>query len=51
MMLGNLWSRGLMNPDSDGDKFLDGTEVAAGYDPRSWPNKLPKFAVTLAEQN
>ncbi len=24
---------GLMNPDSDGDLFLDGTEVAAGYDP------------------
>lgn len=24
---------GLMNPDSDGDKYLDGTEVAAGYDP------------------
>ena len=24
---------GLMNPDSDGDLYLDGTEVAAGYDP------------------
>ncbi|MBI4090854.1 MAG: L,D-transpeptidase [Candidatus Komeilibacteria bacterium] len=24
---------GLMNPDSDGDTYLDGTEVAAGYDP------------------
>lgn len=23
----------LQNPDSDGDRFLDGTEVAAGYDP------------------
>jgi len=22
-----------MNPDSDGDKYLDGTEVAASYDP------------------
>lgn len=26
---------GLMNPDSDGDKYLDGTEVAAGFDPLS----------------
>lgn len=25
---------GLMTPDSDGDGYLDGTEVAAGYDPR-----------------
>lgn len=24
---------GLMNPDSDGDKYLDGTEVMASYDP------------------
>jgi hypothetical protein len=24
---------GLMNPDSDGDMFLDGTEVAASFDP------------------
>ncbi|MBU1038912.1 L,D-transpeptidase family protein [Patescibacteria group bacterium] len=23
----------LTNPDSDGDKYLDGTEIAAGYDP------------------
>lgn len=44
---------GLMNPDSDGDKFLDGTEVAAGYDPLdSQPNKLPKtIKVSLAKQN
>lgn len=43
---------GLMNPDSDDDKFLDGTEVAAGYDPLDpQPNKLPKIiTVTLAEQ-
>lgn len=26
---------GLMNPDSDGDLYLDGTEVAAGYNPLS----------------
>ena len=26
---------GLTNPDFDGDKFLDGTEVRAGYDPRT----------------
>jgi len=26
---------GLMNPDSDGDLYLDGTEVAASYDPLS----------------
>lgn len=26
---------GLMNPDSDGDLYLDGTEVAASYDPRN----------------
>lgn len=26
---------GLMNPDSDGDKYLDGTEVAASFDPLS----------------
>lgn len=24
---------GIMNPDSDGDGFLDGTEVASGFDP------------------
>lgn len=24
---------GLMDPDTDGDKYLDGTEVAAGFDP------------------
>jgi hypothetical protein len=44
---------GLMNPDSDGDGYLDGTEVAAGYDPLdSQPNKLPKkIKVNLAKQN
>lgn len=26
---------GLMNPDSDGDRYLDGTEVAASFDPLS----------------
>ncbi len=42
----------LMSPDSDGDKYLDGTEVAAGYDPLdAQPNKLPKqITVNLAEQ-
>jgi len=35
---------GLMNPNSDGDSYLDGTEVAAGYDPLN-PNpvKLEKL--------
>lgn len=44
---------GLMNPDSDGDKYLDGTEVAAGYDPLDpQPNKLEKIIkVSLAKQN
>ena len=44
---------GLMDPDSDGDKFLDGTEVAAGYDPLDTElNKLPKLIkVNLAKQN
>jgi hypothetical protein len=43
---------GLMTPDSDYDKFLDGTEVAAGYDPLdSQPNKLAKLIkVDLATQ-
>lgn len=32
------------NPDSDGDKFLDGTEVAAGFDPlTAGNNKLEKL--------
>lgn len=26
---------GLMNPDTDGDLYLDGTEVAASYDPKN----------------
>jgi lipoprotein-anchoring transpeptidase ErfK/SrfK len=31
------------DPDSDGDKFLDGTEVKAGFDPLSQENKtVPK---------
>lgn len=35
---------GLLNPDSDGDLFLDGTEVAAGFDPISLePVKLEKL--------
>jgi len=33
----------LMDPDSDGDKYLDGTEVQASYDPRNKANqKLSK---------
>ncbi|OGY91365.1 MAG: hypothetical protein A3B30_02445 [Candidatus Komeilibacteria bacterium RIFCSPLOWO2_01_FULL_52_15] len=28
-----LLGTGVMNPDTDGDTYLDGTEVAAGYDP------------------
>ena len=44
---------GLMNPDSDGDLYLDGTEVAAGYDPlSSEPVKKEKLIkVNLAEQS
>ncbi|PWB38322.1 MAG: hypothetical protein C3F02_04935 [Parcubacteria group bacterium] len=46
--LNDLWEltlgTGLMNPDSDGDKYLDGTEVAAGYDPlNSEKTKLDKL--------
>ena len=43
---------GLMNPDSDGDLYLDGTEVAASYDPLdSQPVKLEKLIkVSLANQ-
>ena len=43
---------GLMNPDSDGDLYLDGTEVAASYDPlNSEPIQLEKvIKVNLAEQ-
>lgn len=34
---------GLKNPDSDGDKYLDGTEVAASFDPlNKKPVKLEK---------
>jgi len=44
---------GLMNPDTDGDLFLDGTEVAAGYDPRDVrPVKLEKvIKVDLGKQS
>ncbi len=44
---------GLMNPDTDGDLFLDGTEVAAGYDPLDpEPIQLEKIIkVDLATQN
>jgi len=43
---------GLMNPDSDGDLYLDGTEVAAGYDPlSSEPVQLEKLIkVNLSTQ-
>jgi len=43
---------GLMNPDSDGDLYLDGTEVAAGYNPLNTNNiKLEKLIkVNLDEQ-
>jgi len=44
---------GLMNPDSDGDKYLDGTEVAASYDPLNpEPSKLEKIIkVDIAQQH
>ncbi len=43
---------GLMDPDSDGDLYLDGTEVAASYDPLdSEPVKLDKLIkVDIAAQ-
>lgn len=43
---------GLMNPDSDGDLYLDGTEIAASYDPmNSEPVQKEKLIkVSLAEQ-
>lgn len=35
---------GLLNPDSDGDLFLDGTEIAASYDPlNALPVRLAKL--------
>jgi hypothetical protein len=44
---------GLMNPDSDGDLYLDGTEVAAGYDPlQKGQVKIDKLIkVNLAKQH
>ncbi len=43
---------GLMNPDSDGDLYLDGTEVAASYNPLSKDTeKLEKLIkINIAEQ-
>jgi len=41
------------NPDSDGDKYLDGTEVAAGFDPLD-PKPVgvaKKIEVSLAKQH
>lgn len=42
----------IMNPDTDGDLYLDGTEVKAGYNPLSRnPIKLEKFIkVSIEEQ-
>ncbi len=37
---------GLMEPDSDGDKFLDGTEVRAGFDPLN-PSPQAKLAKVI----
>ncbi len=44
---------GIMNPDSDGDKYLDGTEVRAGYDPLNPERvKLEKLiSVDIAKQH
>src|SRR3989344_7095974 len=30
----SYWNTDFQNPDSDGDGFLDGEEVASGFDPR-----------------
>lgn len=43
---------GLMNPDSDGDLYLDGTEIAASYDPLN-PKPVKKeklIRVSIANQ-
>lgn len=42
----------LMNPDTDGDGFLDGTEVRAGYDPSSTDKKRleKRISVDLSSQ-
>lgn len=42
----------LLNPDTDGDKYLDGTEVAASYDPKNAaPLRLAKrIEVSLKDQ-
>jgi len=47
-----LLGTGLMNPDTDGDLYLDGTEVAASYDPHN-PKPVQKeklITVDLEEQ-
>ena len=48
-----LLGTGLMNPDSDGDLYLDGTEVAASYDPLNVQpvTRDKKIVVSLAEQH
>src|SRR3990167_7236429 len=42
----------LLNPDTDGDGFLDGVEIQHGYDPNtSEPRRVPKrIEVSLADQ-
>ncbi len=44
---------GITNPDSDGDRYLDGTEVKAGYNPLNHhPVKLEKLiSVDLSKQH
>lgn len=47
-----LLGTGLSNPDSDGDKYLDGTEVAASYDPLN-PERIQvekRIEVSLGSQ-
>lgn len=43
---------GLKNPDTDGDRYLDGTEVAASYDPkeRGGAKREKKIEVDLSQQ-
>lgn len=43
---------GLNNPDTDGDKYLDGTEVRAGYDPKDQGQKRleKRISVDLSSQ-
>jgi L,D-transpeptidase catalytic domain len=42
---------GLMNPDSDGDLYLDGTEVAASFDPLSTEHRLLEKLIRISDKD